>query len=288
MATRLYFPSAGSAPVSPAINPIDWNAHTNVARRPLNAVNGGSVMATIAYTPDAADHLVAGRAHVVQFVSDPLPPQAVPAQQVKLQLRAAEANAGNNLVVAWKVYAVNEDGSAVLGALVPIREDALEVATALTNRGDSATSQALTLPQNWRMVVEIGLAGTPAAASGVQGHNGSLSFGEDAAADLPEDDAATTTGNPWLQFARNLKIGTGSNVVLSSPGTCAGGGHVLVTAQANGGTIFNFVYETEELNDPLPVDAIRDTILGLLRLHNANNSGAQAASELAAGFVLVI
>lgn len=204
MATRLYLPSTGSAAVSPSIS-ADWSGHVNVARRPLNAVNGGSVMNTLAFAPDAADHLVAGNAHFVQFVSDVLPAQTIAAQTIKLQVRAAEDNAGNNLFLAWKLYAVSEDGQTALGNLVSLRTDGTEVATALTNRADSVTSTQFVADKNFRLVLEMGLNGTPVNTTGTQGHNGSLSFGENAATDLPEDDAATGALNPWLQFSRNIK-----------------------------------------------------------------------------------
>lgn len=215
MATRFYLPSTGSPAVSPAIGAGDWNGHINTDRRPLNAVNGGSAIATTTFAPDAADHLVAGRAHFVQFVSDVLPPQTIAAQTVKLQVRIAEAHANNNLLLNWKVYAVSEDGSTVLGALLAIRADATEPPITLINRSDAATTTAFSATVNFRLVVEIGLGGTPTATTGVQGHNGSMSFGENAATDLPEDDVATAALNPWLQFAQNLKFG----LIPSIPGT---------------------------------------------------------------------
>lgn len=206
MATRFYLPSTGAAAVSPTISAADW-AHINTVRRPLNAVNGGSAIATIVYQPDAADHLVAGRAHFVQFVSDVLPPQTIAAQLVKLQVRAAEDHANNNLFVNWAIRACSEDGSSLLGTLLSVKADATEPTTALTNRGDTATTTAFSTIQNFRLVLEIGLGGTPVVTTGTQGHNGSLSFGESAATDLPEDDAATGALNPWVQFAQNLQFG---------------------------------------------------------------------------------
>lgn len=204
MATRVYLPSTGTAPVSPTIS-SDWTGHVNVARRPMNAVNGGSAIQTLSFAPDAADHLVAGGSHFVQFISDVLPAQTIAAQTIKLQVRAAEDNAGNNLFLAWKLYAVSEDGQTALGNLVSLRTDGTEVATALTNRADGVTSTQFATDKNFRLVLEVGLNGTPTNATGTQGHNGSLSFGEAAATDLPEDDAATGALNPWLQFSRNIK-----------------------------------------------------------------------------------
>lgn len=293
MATRLYFASSGLPAVSPAIT-ADWDAHVNVARRPLNATNGGSAMATVTYTPDAADHLVAGRAHVVQFVSDVLPPQVIPAQTVKLQVRAAEANAGNNLFLAWKVFAISSDGGTVLGTLVAVRADGTEAATALTSRSDSATSAEFIGAEPFRLVVELGFSGTPTASSGVQGHNGSMSFGEDGAADLPEDDIATGALNPWVQFSQNLTFRIGSSYAgFAFDGVCSGGDHVTLDISFNGGQPRSVVYTVDQIREPLSAlsDDEKEAIaLVLLKLHFAGKTRAEAQAELSGpgGVMLVI
>jgi hypothetical protein len=260
----------------------------------MNAINGGSVINTLTYAPDAADHLVAGAAHVAQFVSDLLPPQDIPAQQVKIQTRVSEANANNNLALAWKIYAAAEDGQTVLGTLLPLRVDATEVGTALTNRGDSATTTQVTIAQNFRLVAELGWSGTPVVTTGVQGHNGSFSFGENAATDLPEDDVATSALNPWIQFSRNLKIGVGGSFVgFAFDHVCDGGGHVELDVSFNGGSARNVVYMVDELREPLSSltdDEMEQAALLLLKLHSAGKSRAQIQASLTApgGVVVVI
>lgn len=58
-----------------------------------------------------------------------------------------------------------------------------------------------------RLVFEFGLGGTPTAAGGVQGHNGSLSFGDPfTTADLPEDETTTTASCPWFEFSGTVQI----------------------------------------------------------------------------------
>lgn len=286
MASRLYFPSSGAAAVNPPISGADWS-HIAAQRRPLNAVQGSSAIQTLTVTPDAADHLVAGAVFLVQYVSALLPPQVVLAQAVKIQARVSEADAANNLALAWRIWASSEDGQTNLGTLLALKVDGTEAATSLTNRGDSATTSEVALTVNWRMIVELGMSGTPTAAAGTQGHNGAISLGEAGAVDLPEDDAATAAGTPWIQFARPLKIGTGTNLHLEGD-ECGGGGHVHVHAQANAGTEYAFVYEVDELIQALPEETIRDTVLGILRLHAIGKTGTEVKADLAAGIDTVI
>ncbi len=291
MPTRLYLPSGGAAPVSPTISATDWNAHINVQRAPLNFVNGGSAMQTLTFTPDASDHLTAGSTHLVQFVSDALPPQVIAAQTIKLQCRASEAHANNNLFLAWKLYAVALDGASVLGTLVALRSDNTEAATALTNRGDSATSTAFSATVPFRLVLEVGFTGTPTATSGVQGHNGALSFGENGT-DLPEDDAATGALSPWLQFAQNLNFKTGNSYIgFAFASVCAGGGHNDLMVSLNGGASQHYVYTTDDIRAPLSEMSEEERItatLFLLKLHFAGKTRAEVLAELSPGIVMVI
>lgn len=288
MATRFYLPSSGAVNVSPVISGSDWS-HINVTRRPLNSINGGSVISTLNYAPDVADHLVSGISHLIQFVSDILPPQVIISQIIKLQLRALEANANNNLVINWKLYSVSEDGGTVLGNLVSLRADGLEAGTVLTNRGDSVSSVLFTATTNFRLVLEIGLGGLPIATSGVQGHNGSLSFGENGISDLPEDDVATGALNPWLQFSQNIQFKTGgSNLTLTLVNVCSGGNHLQISAKVNNGEVRVFDYTVDELMDPLPEETIKNTVLGILKLYSGGKTGTELKSFLQSGIILSI
>lgn len=291
MATRFYLPATGAAAVSPTISAADW-AHINALRLPLNSVKGASTIATTTYAPDVADHLVAGRAHVAQFVSDVLPAQIIPAQTVRIQVRVAEAVATNNLFLNWKIYAVSVDGSTVLGTLLAVKADATEVGTALTNRMDSATTTLFTASDNFRLVLEIGLGGTPTASAGVDGHNGSMSFGESAATDMPEDDASTAALNPWLQFAQNLKFGiAGGAVTYTHISTCPGGDHVTMDVKVNSGATQRITYDIDEVRKPLSdltedqADRLKEL---LFRVHIANRTRPQLVTEFANPVVIPI
>ena len=206
MATRLYFPSTGTPDISPTINNGGEWEHSNGVRRPLVTTVGSSALSTDAYTPDAADHLTDGDALIYQYIlTDKLAAQTISGQTVKWQFQCLEAHANNNLFLTLKIFVCGNDGT-IKETLLAIRRDSTEVATSLTNRGDTATISSATVEDNDRIVIEIGLGGTPTATGGVQGHNGSIRFGESASSgDLPEDDSTTaTTYRPWLEFANTL------------------------------------------------------------------------------------
>lgn len=204
MPTRFYFPADEAAAVSPTIS-AEWE-HVNTLRRRLLTTPDSSALITVDYSPDGADHLVDGDAHHRQYVSDPLLGQTIAAQVVSSQFQCIENNAGNNLFFTVKLFVCSNDGTTIKETLLAITRDAIECATALTNRAFSATTTAATIEDGDRIVVELGLGGTPSAAAGVQGHNGDLRWGCDASGgDLPVDDTSTgTTLRPWLEFANAL------------------------------------------------------------------------------------
>ncbi len=208
MATRCYFPASLVADVSPTISGTDWEhiEGTPVRRKLVLGSPDDSTLADQAITFDAADHLVNGDACWRQYVSEPLPAQSL-AGNVKAQFQCSETNAGNNLFVTLKLYVVDAAGSSVTGTLLAITRDATEAGTSLANRAFGSTALTnVNLAVNDRLVVEVGLAGTPTAAGGVQGHNGTLRWGGVASSgDLPENDTeAGTTFRPWLEFSQTV------------------------------------------------------------------------------------
>lgn len=203
MATRLYFSSTQVPTLSPAFS-AEWEHQSQAIRRSMTPIKGNSPVASLTTTVDAADHLVNQDNLFVQLQSEPLHAQSIAAQQVKLQCRVAEANAGNNLFMTWKLYLIDSEGAVVSGGeMLAIRRDALEVGTALANRGDSANIAAVTASAGDRIVLELGLGGLPVATTGVQDHDGIISAGE-SGNDAPENDTDTTLVAPWLEFANDL------------------------------------------------------------------------------------
>ena len=223
MATRLYFPETEPAPVTPPAPTADWD-HVNAVSREALTAPDTSALTTTNYTPDASDHLVNGDALHRQYVTAPLADQTVEGT-VTAQLQCLEAHANNNLFLTMKIYVISFDGVTTKEALLPItRATSLEVATALTNRTFPSTALTLaTLERGDRLCIEVGLAGTPAATSGVQGHNGSLRFGCSAAGgDLAVNETDTgTTVRPWIEFSANLAFDLPALGVVGASGAFA-------------------------------------------------------------------
>lgn len=208
MATRLYFPETQAAQVAPPTPGAEWEHNNGVTRQALLTPDS-STLTTTAYTPDAADHLVDNDAMHRQYVTDSLAEQDI-AGTVKAQFQSLEANAGNNLFLAVKIYSITNTGTAKDTLLAITRSTGTEIATSLTNRSLVAKSlSSARVNEGDRLVFEIGVGGLPTAAGGTQGHNGSLRFGCSAAGgDLPENETDTgTTLRGWVEFSQDIRFG---------------------------------------------------------------------------------
>lgn len=203
--TRFRLTNDGTAPCSPSVQSY---THTTSTRRPLALNPVSSTLTTTAIAPDADTHTgSAGDTAFIQFISDPLAVQTFSAGAAfDFAIQGLEANASNNLNVQVFIGIVSNDCSSAIATLRSKVEETTEMATSLTNRYLTSTlSGSHTTTQGQRLVIEFSLEGTPAAAGGTQGHNGSLRFGTSGTGDLPEDDSSTsTTLNPWIEFAQTV------------------------------------------------------------------------------------
>lgn len=202
---RYRLPASGAAAVSPAFQTYSHNQST----RRILPTSDSTALANQAYTPDAADHLVAGDAMHVQFVSDQLIAGIVFAsgETVKLCVQGLEAHASNNLFTQIWVGVYSSDGSTLQATLRSKVADGTELGTSLNSRILSSTlSGGYTTAANDRLVVEVSLTGTPSGSGGVQGHNGTIRFGANGAGgDLAENDSQTgTTLNPWFEIQATM------------------------------------------------------------------------------------
>lgn len=200
--TRYRLTSSTTAPgVTPAIQSY---SHTQTSRRQL-LTSDSSALTTSAYTPDGADHLVAGDAHHIQFVSAGLAAGLVftSGNALKLCVQGLEAHANNNLELQLFVSIVDSAGTTVRATIRSKVVKTGELNTSLRSLFLSTTlSGSYTTVANDRLVVEISVVGTPTASGGTQGHNSSLRWGGNGAGgDLLENDTQTgTTLNPWIEF----------------------------------------------------------------------------------------
>lgn len=219
--TRFKLTADATAPaVSPALQSYSHNAPTTV-RSTLNTFDA-STLATVAYTPDGADHLVAGDALHRQFVSDPMSPGIVftNGDAIEFSVQALEAHTNNNLQVQLFVSVVNQAGDTVRRTLRSKVLEGNEVNTSLRNVNFSTTQDGATYTtvSGDRLVVEFSVSGTPTAAGGTQGHNASLRWGGSGSGGyLPKNDTETgTTFNPWIEFAPNITFATAGRTALNT------------------------------------------------------------------------
>ena len=208
MATRVYFPETGAAPVTPPTIGAEWEHDNNVTRQLIYPTPDSTTLTTTAYTPDAADDITDRDACHRRYVSNPLKAQTF-GGNVKGQFQCLEAHTNNNLFLTLKILVCTNTGSSVVVTPLAITRDTTnEVATTLTNRNFPSTAlSAVACNDGDRLVIEVGLGGLPVATSQVQGHNGSIRFGTNASGgDLTEDDTSTsTTLRPWVEFSQNIK-----------------------------------------------------------------------------------
>lgn len=217
-------------------------SHTQGTRRKL-VTSDSSALATQAYTPDAADHLVAGDAQHVQFVSAPMAAGITftNADVIKFCLQCLMANGSNAQQVQLFVSIVSEDGATVRRTL---RSKVLEgntMATSLTSRFLSTTQDgaSYTTVSGDRLVVEFSCSGTPTAAGGTQGHNTSMRWGGNGAGgDLAENDTQTgTTLNPWIEFVPTITFNGTSNPISVGGTITPTGALAKQTAKLPTGTV---------------------------------------------------
>jgi len=196
---KFYLEATGTPAVSPTLS-ADWEHSNQAVRWPMNPKAAATTLANLTTTYDAADHIADQDALVVQWISEPLTAQAFPATLARISIRALEANAGNNLFLAWKLFVV--DGAGTVGdTLLAIRRDGTELATGTAaSRADEVFTSAGVIPEGGRLVLEVGWGGLPVATTGTQDHDGTLRVGSSATQDLPFADASTTDLNPWLEL----------------------------------------------------------------------------------------
>lgn len=194
-------PASGSAAVSPALQSYTHTVAT--VRRPL-PTSDATVLASQAVTPDAVDHAVAGDSFHVQLVSDALPTgtRYAVGNAIKLVMQGLEPNAGCNQSIQLWVGVYSNDG-ATLRQTLRGKISSNELNTALRSLVISTTvATAYTTVSGDRLVIEVGVAGTPGSGSGTQGHNGTIRWGSNGAGgNLLENETQTgTTLNPWFQI----------------------------------------------------------------------------------------
>jgi hypothetical protein len=207
MVTRIYLPSTGAPPVSPAFDAA-WDVNTGADRiRAVANLKSGTAMASKATAETSATAVnVLSR----QYLAGPLAAGAINGT-VKGQIRCQEANADADYRVQLSIRLVSADGTTFRGTLRAADSEALssEFTTTLTNRSiplASLVPQGLTEQTaqagDW-LVIEIGYRSHNTHTTS---RTGTFRYGDSATSDLAEDETTTADNNPWIEFSQSIPI----------------------------------------------------------------------------------
>lgn len=200
MAIRFYLESSGTPGITPDFTTGAWDDTDGPQRYPATTMPDSTAMTTIGTeegTNDVEASILQGQ------WSFPLPGTGtIAAQVIKIQARFAEEMANNNVFMEWLIKVVASNGTTVrgyvIGSATTVQRDGTELATSLTNRGDSTTGAEVAWQSGDYLVFEVGQGGDPFSSLN---HDADMRIGTSAASDLPEDDSTTTDLRPWVEFA---------------------------------------------------------------------------------------
>lgn len=209
MATRFYYTTTTS-PLTPEF-PAEWDLTDDVATFMLSRTPTRSASGNYLLTKGSTDMLNKDRL-VRQFVSPSLVTGTL-IGTVKGRVLAAESAAGNQLrsmmlIQVWDGACTKVRGTLYAGDLTnllgdPVSEWAL---TTLTNRqmprGASVAVTPVAAKDGDRLVITVGYR---VHTNSTSNFNGTIRFGDDGTADLPENETTTTqTLRPWIEFSDTM------------------------------------------------------------------------------------
>lgn len=202
MATKIYIPAINTpVGISPAIDSA-WEVSSLLTRGIASTTKFGDALQTIAFSEGTnvnnQDIIFA------QLISAPLTvgQTITGAQALKAQCRVIETTSSNNMFLTVGIRVMN--GTTVQKTVLAVTRDNSEASnTTLQNRQFTANSAATnyTTVAGDRLVIEVGMAGTPAAGNG---HSCSMRLGSNGASDLAEDNTTTSDDNPWVSLTDTL------------------------------------------------------------------------------------
>lgn len=202
--TRFHFTSTtGTSDVTGAISSWTNTSASTISRSITDKSNTAIASQTIAVNNSSSTASTC----FYRGVSPSLKAQTI-SGTVKGQFRMnVSSTNGCTAVSAVKITVINSVGT-VVATLLSITSGTLALTTTLTNRISPAAGTAIgsyTCADGDRIVIEIGVIRT----SGTTARNGTISFGDNAASDLTEDNTATSVSNPWMEFSATIKFNKG-------------------------------------------------------------------------------
>jgi len=210
-ATRFYLPSTGAAAVNPAFGA--WDDLTNGSPDRIACVTTriSSAMTNKGITePTGSNQNMIQR----QYVSAAIPAQTITGT-VKGSIKCFTDDLAGDYRSQVLIRVVSNDGTTFRTPNLIDFDN-----SAITNEWNLTTAQTRSFPKgtppitfnvnsvvasaNDRIVIEIGNR----HGTGQNGF-GTIVFGDNAAADLAENETDTSTNNPWMEFSQDLFAGGG-------------------------------------------------------------------------------
>jgi len=252
VATRIYFPSSGAAPVTPSgwlftsqiAAPVTFKAVIAKISSALTNVNGAT---------STTNPILRGMG---RWVIGPLANVQI-SGTIKGQFRCTENNAGASATLAVAIKIIQPGGADRATLLSPVASDAAttvppEMLTGTTpesgaaNRSfnDTAESASITLTNQTPtagdyLVIEVGFRSATGTSRTIY-----LRYGDNGANDLPENQTGTNDYVPWIEFSQTLSWQTTtyneSGTLTSIPGLIGSDKVVLV----GGGAVSGIPSET--------------------------------------------
>ena len=203
MSTRIHFPRGLTTDFYPAVE-SSWERYTStLTRYPCGVPKQGTAFAEVSYyeTNVAAQYDMM----LVQYISGPLQAQTINGT-VKGQITARKASADADFCIAMVIKVVTAWAlpGASFSHISPNTITTELAARFPTNRHCPPAATALTelaIEEGDRLVIEIGFRAFNAYHHSLYAY---LTVGDNAAADLPEDETEIEYLNPWVEFSDTL------------------------------------------------------------------------------------
>ncbi|MBI3748044.1 MAG: hypothetical protein HY262_04245 [Chloroflexi bacterium] len=203
MATRIYLPQTGAAPISPAFG--TWTETTGADRIAgvATRINSAMTSKTQAHAATAAGSTFLSR----QYVFGPLAAQTIPLSTIKGTIRVLESAANDNLnAMRLLVRAVSADGATYRTPVLygPTNGTVAEFSTSLRAKRlatGGATASVVVTAGDY-LVIEIGTTNTTVGTS----LSDSISYGDDSATDLGDNETDIAANNPFVELAATITL----------------------------------------------------------------------------------
>lgn len=202
MATRLYFSESRTVDITPGF--AAFTETDGMLRREMSVHKSGSAMVT--HTTGQTATGAGSSQGIRQYISPPMAAQNLAAGTWKGTIRCLESAVNDNVDAVksqlryWDVSAGAIGGTsiAVLNNYGPVAEFNTSLRAKRIADGDATTF--VTVEDGDRLILDLGYTNTLAGTS----ISGSMSFGDNSATDLGDNETDTAANNPFIELSIDI------------------------------------------------------------------------------------